>query len=443
MVEQVDEHGVVKPEIIKGHMVSKFITRLAGQPESYINRSNYEFGKTLGAGTFGVVRKAKKLDTNEDVAVKVILKKALKGKGVEFQSLYDELKMLQQLSHPNIVQFKDWFESKDKFYIVTQLATGGELFDRILERGKFTEGDAINIVVQMLKAVQYMHSKNIVHRDLKPENVLYIDKSPDSQIVIADLGIAKKLDDNNDLIYKAAGSLGYVAPEVLTDEGHGKPCDIWSLGVITYTLLCGYSPFIAENVEGFLEECTRHRYPVTFHSPYWDSISDEAKKFILRALLMDPNERPTATELLQDEWIVAKGIEYRDTNILPGVKKGFSLRHKLRDAIELVMINNRIRQLKNLYLSAEEGADSDLDIEESPLDPIETITQSLKDLRVQSQNTMMKLTQDQKRMKSCLTQDAFALIVKAAAKNKDLLKCDKKEKEPKDKKEDIQLPTKE
>ena len=429
MSKELDSDGSVKPEMVKGHVVSKFITRLAGQPPSYINRSNYEFGKTLGAGTFGVVRKAKKLSTNEDVAVKVILKKALKEKGVDVQTLYDELSMLNQLDHPNIVKFKGWFESKDKFYIVTQLATGGELFDRILKRGKFTEFDAIKIVVQMLKAVEYMHSKNIVHRDLKPENVLYIDESPDSPIVIADLGIAKKLEDNNDLIYKAAGSLGYVAPEVLTDRGHGKPCDIWSLGVITYTLLCGYSPFLAENVEGFLEECTNHRYPVTFHSPYWDEISPEAKNFILRTLSLDPKERPTATELLQDKWIISKGINYKDTNILPSVKKGFSLRGKLRDAIELVMINNRIRRLKNLYLSNDEENGSDLDIEEFPLAPIESITQSLRELSVQTQNKMMKLTQDQQRIKSCLTQDAFALIVKAAAKNKEILKCNSKKSE--------------
>lgn len=135
MSKELDSDGIVKPEMVKGHVVSKFITRLAGQPPSYINRSNYEFGKTLGAGTFGVVRKAKKLSTNEDVAVKVILKKALKEKGVDVQTLYDELSMLNQLDHPNIVEFKGWFESKDKFYIVTQLATGGELFDRILKEG--------------------------------------------------------------------------------------------------------------------------------------------------------------------------------------------------------------------------------------------------------------------------------------------------------------------
>lgn len=99
-----------------------------------MNKSNYVFGKTLGAGTFGVVRQARYSPTNEDVAVKILLKKALKGNDVQLQMLYDELSILQMLKHPNIVEFKDWFESKDKFYIVTQLAVGGELFDRILAK---------------------------------------------------------------------------------------------------------------------------------------------------------------------------------------------------------------------------------------------------------------------------------------------------------------------
>lgn len=184
---------VQDPERLNGHPVAKFINKLSGQPESYVNRTNYIFGRTLGAGSFGVVRQARKLSTNEDVAIKILLKKALQGNNVQLQMLYEELSILQKLSHPNIVSFKDWFESKDKFYIVTQLATGGELFDRILSRGKFTEVDAVEIIVQILGAVEYMHSKNVVHRDLKPENVLYVDKSENSPLVIADFGIAKQL----------------------------------------------------------------------------------------------------------------------------------------------------------------------------------------------------------------------------------------------------------
>lgn len=227
-----------------------------------------------------MVRQAKNTETGEDVAVKILIKKALKGNKVQLEALYDELDILQRLHHPNIVAFKDWFESKDKFYIITQLAKGGELFDRILKKGKFTEEDAVRILVEILSAVKYMHSQNIVHRDLKPENLLYIDKSDESPLVVADFGIAKRLKSDEELLYKPAGSLGYVAPEVLTQDGHGKPCDIWSIGVITYTLLCGYSAFRAERVQDFLDECTTGEYPVKFHRPYWDSVSNKAKQFI-------------------------------------------------------------------------------------------------------------------------------------------------------------------
>ena len=406
---------VQDPERLNGHPVAKFINKLSGQPESYVNRTNYIFGRTLGAGSFGVVRQARKLSTNEDVAIKILLKKALQGNNVQLQMLYEELSILQKLSHPNIVSFKDWFESKDKFYIVTQLATGGELFDRILSRGKFTEVDAVEIIVQILGAVEYMHSKNVVHRDLKPENVLYVDKSENSPLVIADFGIAKQLKGEEDLIYKAAGSLGYVAPEVLTQDGHGKPCDIWSIGVITYTLLCGYSPFIAESVEGFMEECTASRYPVTFHMPYWDNISIDAKRFILKALRLNPADRPTATELLDDPWITSKRVE--TSNILPDVKKGFSLRKKLRDAIEIVKLNNRIKRLRNMYSL---GDDGDNDIEENSLNEslLDGVTHSLDGLRLQSQKKGGELTEEQMKLKSALTKDAFVQIVKAATKNK-------------------------
>ncbi|GMM55146.1 calmodulin-dependent protein kinase [Maudiozyma humilis] len=412
-----NKSNVIDPKVPEGHLVTKLFNKIAGQPDSFINRGKYDFGKTLGAGTFGLVREARNITTGEKVAVKILLKKALKGNDVQLQMLYDELSLLQHLHHPNIVEFKDWFESRDKFYIVTQLATGGELFDRILKRGKFTELDAVKIVIQMLAAVEYMHAQNVVHRDLKPENILYVDKSDSSPIVIADFGIAKKLTGKDDMIVKAAGSLGYVAPEVLTVNGHGKPCDIWSLGVITYTLLCGYSPFIADSVDGFLEECSKGPQPVKFHSPYWDNITPEAKQFILRALTMNPDKRPTATDLLGDPWITDMNIARGSTNILPNVKQGFDLRGKLRMAFENVKLENRLRRLRNLYL-AESDLDEDLQEQQISKDPISNVANDLHDLEVESKKGVTKLTEEQCKLKTALAEQSFASIVRAVSEDK-------------------------
>ena len=134
---------------VEGHQFKKIFNRLSGQPESYSRKQNYTFGKTLGAGSFGIVRYARDNSTDEEVAVKIILKKALKGNE---SMIIDEMQLLEQLNNPHIVGFRDWFESKDKFYLVTQLATGGELFDRIVQKGRFTEHDASLVVLQMLEA---------------------------------------------------------------------------------------------------------------------------------------------------------------------------------------------------------------------------------------------------------------------------------------------------
>lgn len=272
----------------------------------------------------------------------------------------DELDMLRSTRHPHIVRFVDWFESRDKFYIVTQLATGGELFDRICEKGRFTEKDASGTMRQVLEAVDYLHHKDIVHRDLKPENLLYLTRDPHSDLVLADFGIAKHLDSPDEQLKTMAGSFGYAAPEVMMKKGHGKPVDMWSLGVITYTLLCGYSPFRSESLPDLIEE-TRHGR-VIFHERYWKDVSKEAKTFIMSLLKADPHERATSQEALADPWIAGEGAT--DHDLLPEIR-AYMARARLKRGIELVKLANRIELLK-MQEDEEEDVPQDADI---PADP--------------------------------------------------------------------------
>ncbi|KAI1653034.1 calcium/calmodulin-dependent protein kinase 1 [Daldinia decipiens] len=309
---------------------------LRGQPESYERKAKYRFGRTLGAGTYGIVREAD--GPNGKVAIKIILKKNVKGNE---QMVWDELDMLQRLKHPHIVRFVDWFESRDKWYIVTELATGGELFDRICEQGKFTEKDASQTIRQVLDAVSYLHDRNVVHRDLKPENLLYLSKDSDSDLVLADFGIAKMLDTKDEVLTTMAGSFGYAAPEVMLKKGHGKPVDMWSLGVITYTLLCGYSPFRSENLQDLIDECSSGK--VVFHERYWRDVSDDAKDFIMRLLQPDPEDRWSSKQALKHPWL--SGENASDHNLLPEIK-AYMAKARLRRGIELVKLTNRIEALK-------------------------------------------------------------------------------------------------
>ncbi|CAH0049415.1 unnamed protein product [Clonostachys solani] len=329
---------------------SGIMSRLQGQPESYDKKAKYKFGRTLGAGTYGVVREAE--GPTGKVAVKIILKKNVKGNE---RMVYDELQMLQRLKHPHIVKFVDWFESRDKFYIVTELATGGELFERICEQGKFTEKDASQTIKQVLHAVDYLHKNEVVHRDLKPENLLYVTRDPDSEVVLADFGIAKTLDKKEESLQTMAGSFGYAAPEIMDRKGHGKPADMWSMGVITYTLLCGYSPFRSENLRDLLEECTTGS--VVFHERYWKDVSNDAKDFIMHLILPEPEKRWTSEEALGHIWLSGKTAT--DHDLLPEIRRAREARAKLKHAILAVSLKKRIAALKADESDSDEMGDAE------------------------------------------------------------------------------------
>ncbi|CCE83466.1 Piso0_004042 [Millerozyma farinosa CBS 7064] len=421
----------------EGHNFKRILNKLSGQPSSYARKAQYTFGKTLGAGSFGIVRYARRDSDGEEVAVKIILKKALKG---HEQVVLDELELLKSLQHPYIVGFRDWFESKDKYYLVTQLATGGELFDRIIERGHFTESDASKVVIQMLEALRYLHGRNIVHRDIKPENILYLTHEPDSNVVLADFGIAKKLENPSEKLTSSAGSFGYAAPEVILGVGHGTPCDIWSLGVVTYTLLCGYSPFRSENVHDFIEE-VRDNKAVVFHADYWKDVSRDARRFIVKTLQFNPSKRPDAETLLQDPWIVSVASEHQHCNLVPNLKQGFNARRKFRQAIEVVKLNNRIKKLKEMQTSEDDDpneinlfGDSSAEHKNSKAAGGSSLESwsSLKDTLTSISRENSKKSNDSEGSKkssdgSSLRSDAFFQLVQTATQNKERVKGYKEE----------------
>lgn len=309
------------------------------QPESYEKKKNYTFMEVLGSGSFGSVKKAVRISDGKLLAIKIIPKSKVQN---HFDMVKDEVGVLVNLNHPNIIGYYDSFESRDKFYLVFELATGGELFERLFERGKFSEKDAVQIIKSVLDGLEYLHEHDIVHRDMKPENLLFKTLESDSDLVICDFGIAKTSSQTSAL-ETVCGSPGYVAPEVLTQKGYGSAIDMWAVGVITYTLLCGYQPFQAEDQVELIDEITHARYD--FHERYWRNISMEGKDFIRALLTLDDKKRLTATQAKQHKWMTSNDIQ--DIDILETVRENFNPRRTLKSAVSAVRAMNRLKTATN------------------------------------------------------------------------------------------------
>jgi calcium/calmodulin-dependent protein kinase I len=252
--------------------------------------------------------------TNQEYAVKCIKDSKLDAE--DKTSLELEVQHLKEMDHANIMKFVDYIAEKDKkgnttHYLVTELLKGGEVSDRIAEKDFYNEREARDLIELLLGSIKYIHAKGVVHRDLKTDNLLLTSKSSNSQIKIADFGYAKQLGLDSDgnptvSLTTACGTPGYIAPEILEGRPYGTEVDIWSVGIITYILLCGYPPFNHENHTELFNLIKKGAYE--FDSPFWDNASEAAKDLIRRMLVVDPKGRETADQLLQHEWITGEDM---------------------------------------------------------------------------------------------------------------------------------------
>ncbi|TWW75885.1 calcium/calmodulin-dependent protein kinase 1Db [Takifugu rubripes] len=308
----------------------------------------FDFKEVLGTGAFSEVVMAQEKVTEKMVAIKCIPKKALKGKET---SIENEIAVLRRIKHENIVALEDIYESSNYLYLIMQLVSGGELFDRIVEKGFYTEMDASRLIRQVLDAVNYLHSMGIVHRDLKPENLLYFSPDDESKIMISDFGLSK-MEGTGDVMATACGTPGYVAPEVLAQKPYSKAVDCWSIGVIAYILLCGYPPFYDENDSKLFEQILKADYE--FDAPYWDDISDSAKDFISHLMEKNPEMRFTCDQALQHPWIAGDTALCKNIHesVSRQMRKNFA-KSKWRQAFNATAV---IRHMRRLQLGTSFGS---------------------------------------------------------------------------------------
>ncbi|KAK1784608.1 hypothetical protein P4O66_003300 [Electrophorus voltai] len=283
--------------------------------------AKYEIKALIGRGSFSRVVRVEHKGTRQPYAIKMIETRYREGREV----CESELCVLRRVRHTNIIQLMEVFETAERVYMVMELATGGELFDRIIARGSFTERDATRVLQMVLDGVKYLHTLGITHRDLKPENLLYYHPGTDSKIMITDFGLASTRKKGDECLMKTTcGTPEYIAPEILVRKPYTNAVDMWALGVISYILLSGTMPFEDDNRMRLYRQILKGKYSFSgevgilphpawlqmwmfrfvFQAP-WPSVSNLAKDFIDRVLTVDPSERLTAGQALKHPWIVS------------------------------------------------------------------------------------------------------------------------------------------
>jgi len=261
-------------------------------------------GTVLGKGMTGEVVVVQSRGDSREYALKRFQKDKLSEE--EEKHLCREVQICLSIDHPGIARLHDVYDTQSEMCMIMECCRGGELFDRLEERGQYAEHDAANAALQMFRAVNYLHKRNIVHRDIKLENFLYESTAHDASLKLIDFGFAKVWDPDT-LMMARCGSIAYVSPDVLTGSGYTAQCDVWSLGVVVFMLLSGYPPFHGN--EAHIRAKIKGAKPNFAHTCRWKDVSKEAQDFVQTLLDKDPCSRPTAQDALKHRWLCMNTIQ--------------------------------------------------------------------------------------------------------------------------------------
>jgi len=333
----------------------------------------YDEISVLGEGAFGKVVKIRHKISKVLRAMKIIQKDKLDMKSDDEKALINEMNVVKTLDHPNIMKVYEYFNTPKCLYIISELFTGGELFDKIKANQYLSEKVSVYLMKQLLSAVDFCHQNNIIHRDLKPENIL-IESEEEARkefftIKVIDFGTSDKL-KKDQKFEEQIGTPLYIAPEVLSGS-YNEKCDLWSCGVIMYIMLCGVPPFQGENDDEIYQKIKKN--DVKFEEEIWDRISDKAKDLIKRFLTKNIKKRISAKEALEHPWIKdmkkINKISKEDLNEVVNNLRKYSATKKLQQSTLAYIVHNLTKKedtdvLRSIFIEFDENGDGRLSKDE-------------------------------------------------------------------------------
>ena len=306
-------------------------------------RQEYRFKNQLGGGHFGTVRRAYRIsdkkNKNKFYAIKSI---PMKNLSCNIDDFIKEVDIISTLDHPNIIKFYETFHDDYFFHIVMELCQGKEIVQQMGNYGFIEEKKVVKIIFKVLLAIVHCHNRGVTHRDLKPENILFESEEKDAEIKLIDFGLSRKYDKEQKM-HSILGTPYYVAPEVLKGE-YDEKCDIWSIGAMTYLMLCGEPPFNGNSNNEIFKKIVKES--IKFNSYMWKNISKNAKDFVKLCLNKNSNKRPSASEALEHPWfknVIKKTHNFKKIKkeILLNIKD-FNMNFQFQQMVLKYLVNNKL-----------------------------------------------------------------------------------------------------